>query len=79
RPIFCVCCVAVTLNTPLLSASRADPISAGSIKLEGEELRLRDPADEIAKGIVMVPEDRKEQGLIVGHRIRENIIYANLD
>jgi ribose transport system ATP-binding protein len=67
-------------RTELVRAiSGADPISAGSIKLEGEELRLRDPADAIAKGIVMVPEDRKEQGLIVGHRISENIIYANLD
>lgn len=67
-------------RTELVRAiSGADPISAGSIKLEGEELRLRDPADAIAKGIVMVPEDRKEQGLIVGHRISENIVYANLD
>jgi ribose transport system ATP-binding protein len=67
-------------RTELVRAiSGADPISAGSIKLEGEELKLRDPADAIAKGIVMVPEDRKEQGLVVGHRISENIIYANLD
>ena len=27
----------------------------------------------------MVPEDRKQQGLVVSHRIGENIIYANLD
>ncbi|WP_420882231.1 ATP-binding cassette domain-containing protein [Rhizobium gallicum] len=67
-------------RTELVRAiSGADPISAGSIKLEGDELRLRDPADAIAKGIVMVPEDRKDQGLVVGHRIGENIIYANLD
>ncbi|OCJ09246.1 sugar ABC transporter [Rhizobium sp. AC44/96] len=57
----------------------ADPVSAGSIKLEGVNLKLRDPADAISRGIVMVPEDRKEQGLVVGHRIGENIIYANLD
>ncbi|WP_337270160.1 sugar ABC transporter ATP-binding protein [Oryzifoliimicrobium ureilyticus] len=57
----------------------ADPISAGSIKLEGKALQLRSPADAIAEGIVMVPEDRKDQGLVVGHRIGENIIYANLD
>ena len=67
-------------RTELVRAiSGADPISAGSVRLEGEELKLRDPADAIAKGIVMVPEDRKDQGLIVGHRIGENIIYANLD
>ncbi|MDZ7928521.1 MAG: sugar ABC transporter ATP-binding protein [Agrobacterium sp.] len=67
-------------RTELVRAiSGADPISAGTIKLNGEELKLRSPADAIAKGIVMVPEDRKDQGLIVGHRISENIIYANLD
>jgi ribose transport system ATP-binding protein len=67
-------------RTELVRAiSGADPISAGLIKLEGEELKLRDPADAIAKGIVMVPEDRKEQGLVVAHRISENLVYANLD
>lgn len=67
-------------RTELVRAiSGADPISAGTIKLNGQELKLRSPADAIAKGIVMVPEDRKDQGLIVGHRISENIIYANLD
>jgi ribose transport system ATP-binding protein len=57
----------------------ADPISAGRILLEGKELRLRSPADAISHGIVMVPEDRKLQGLIVSHQIGENLAYANLD
>ncbi|MBB3406255.1 ribose transport system ATP-binding protein [Rhizobium sp. BK316] len=57
----------------------ADPISAGSVRLEGQPLKLRSPADAIARGIVMVPEDRKDQGLVVAHKISENIIYANLD
>ena len=67
-------------RTELVRAiSGADPISGGSITLEGEPLTLRSPADAIAKGIVMVPEDRKDQGLVVAHKISENIIYANLD
>ena len=67
-------------RTELVRAiSGADPVSSGTIKLEGETLKLRSPADAIARGIVMVPEDRKEQGLVVSHRISENIIYANLD
>jgi ribose transport system ATP-binding protein len=67
-------------RTELVRAiSGADPISAGSITLEGEPLKLRSPSDAIAKGIVMVPEDRKDQGLVVAHKISENIIYANLD
>ncbi|MBB3136918.1 ribose transport system ATP-binding protein [Rhizobium pisi] len=67
-------------RTELVRAiSGADPISAGSVRLEGQALKLRSPADAIAKGIVMVPEDRKDQGLVVAHKISENIIYANLD
>lgn len=57
----------------------ADPVKAGTIRLDGQVLKLRDPADAIAKGIVLVPEDRKDQGLVVAHKISENLIYANLD
>ncbi|KQS59355.1 sugar ABC transporter [Rhizobium sp. Leaf371] len=57
----------------------ADPVKAGTIRLNGDVLKLRDPADAIAKGIVLVPEDRKDQGLVVAHKISENLIYANLD
>ena len=67
-------------RTELVRAiSGADPISAGTIKLNGEELKLRSPADAIAKGIVMVPEDRKDQGIVVTHQISENVVYPNLD
>ncbi|CZT36552.1 sugar ABC transporter ATP-binding protein [Rhizobium sp. 9140] len=57
----------------------ADPVKAGTIRLDGRVLKLRDPADAIAMGIVLVPEDRKDQGLVVAHKISENLIYANLD
>lgn len=67
-------------RTELVRAiSGADPLKSGTIHLNGEQLALRSPADAIAKGIVMVPEDRKLQGIVVGHRISENLIYANLD
>jgi ribose transport system ATP-binding protein len=57
----------------------ADPVSDGTIWLNGRELNLTSPADAISEGIAMVPEDRKLQGLIVEHPIGENIVYANLD
>jgi ribose transport system ATP-binding protein len=57
----------------------ADPVSDGTIWLDGRELRLQSPADAIAAGIVMVPEDRKLQGVVMDHPIGENIIYSNLD
>jgi ribose transport system ATP-binding protein len=55
----------------------ADPIAAGKVTLDGTEITPRSPADAIRHGIVLVPEDRKHQGLILTHSIAENIAYAN--
>jgi ribose transport system ATP-binding protein len=67
-------------RTELVRAiSGADPVKSGTVSLDGRALRLRSPADAIAEGIILVPEDRKDQGLVVAHKISENLIYANLD
>jgi ribose transport system ATP-binding protein len=57
----------------------ADPISSGHVLLEGKEITPRKPSDAIRNGIVLVPEDRKLQGLVLDHSIAENIGYANLE
>ena len=49
-----------------------DP-SAGKILLGGEEVRIHSPADAISKGISLVPEDRKGQGLVLGMNCRDNM------
>ncbi len=56
----------------------ADPISTGQIKLLGKDVTPKTPQDSIRNGIVMVPEDRKLQGLILNHNIANNVGYANL-
>ncbi|UVC12192.1 sugar ABC transporter ATP-binding protein (plasmid) [Rhizobium sp. TH2] len=56
----------------------ADPISSGEVFLRGEAVTPRSPMDSIRNGIVLVPEDRKLQGVILDHSIAENIAYANL-
>ncbi|MCV2866514.1 sugar ABC transporter ATP-binding protein [Defluviimonas sp. WL0075] len=55
-----------------------DP-SAGQILLDGEEVRLHSPADAIALGISLVPEDRKGQGLILGMNCRDNMTLPQVD
>ncbi|MCO5732160.1 sugar ABC transporter ATP-binding protein [Rhizobium sp. SSA_523] len=57
----------------------ADPIAAGEVVLNGKVITPRSPRDAIRNGIVLVPEDRKLQGLVLEHSIAENIGYANLD
>jgi D-xylose transport system ATP-binding protein len=54
-------------------------ITGGSIKLEGQALHIRDARDAMHKGISLVPEDRKGQGLVLMQSILKNISLANLD
>ncbi|MCL1835384.1 MAG: sugar ABC transporter ATP-binding protein [Oscillospiraceae bacterium] len=51
----------------------ADPIISGEIKLEGKPVRFKKPKDAIGSGIALCPEDRKDQGLILGRSIRDNV------
>lgn len=55
-----------------------DPAAGGEIRLNGQPLKLRSPRDAIRAGIALVPEDRKQQGLILEMAIRENITLAGL-
>ncbi|MCE2523734.1 MAG: sugar ABC transporter ATP-binding protein [Rhodobacteraceae bacterium] len=57
----------------------ADPISAGKVSLGGKDITPRNPNDAISKGIILVPEDRKLQGLVLIHSIQDNIAYSNFD
>lgn len=50
----------------------ADPITAGSIKMEGQEVVIKKPSDAIKAGIVLVTENRKEEGLVLFHDVVEN-------
>ncbi|MFC2250980.1 sugar ABC transporter ATP-binding protein [Labrys portucalensis] len=55
----------------------ADPVATGSITIDGRPLSPRSPADSLTAGIVLVPEDRKDQGLILEHTIGDNIALGN--
>jgi len=52
-----------------------DRFDQGEVILEGKPLKLRSPADAIRAGIVMVPEDRKGQGLLLTSSSAENIAH----
>jgi len=49
-----------------------DP-SAGQILLNGEEVSIASPIEAIRLGISLVPEDRKDQGLVLGMSCRDNM------
>jgi ribose transport system ATP-binding protein len=57
----------------------ADPIAQGRVILDGRDITPRAPIEAIRNGMVLVPEDRKLQGIVLDHTIADNIGYANLD
>ncbi|MDW8060752.1 MAG: sugar ABC transporter ATP-binding protein [Thermomicrobium sp.] len=50
-----------------------DPIDAGEIRVDGQRVTIRNPQDAVRHGIVLVPEDRKLQALVLILTVRENI------
>lgn len=54
------------------------PRLGGSIEVEGKPLSAAQPRDAIRAGIALVPEDRKQQGLVLEMCIRENVSLPTL-
>ena len=57
----------------------AEPKESGEIILHGKTITIDRPMDAIKAGIVLVPEDRKKDGLCTELSVRENIALPNLD
>jgi ABC-type sugar transport system ATPase subunit len=56
----------------------APPAARGTITLDGREVRIRKPAEAMRRGIGLVPEDRKTQGLVLGMGVGANVSLAAL-
>jgi ribose transport system ATP-binding protein len=56
----------------------ADPIHEGEVLLAGVPIKLRGPRDAIDQGLVMLPEDRRGQGLVMTQNVRENVTLPRL-
>ena len=52
--------------------------SSGRVLLQGREVSIRSPKEAIDFGIGLVPEDRKQQGLVLLMSVGANISLANL-
>lgn len=53
--------------------------SSGELQLESKLLKLRSPSSAIEAGIMLIPEDRKLQGLCLDLAVRTNISITILD
>lgn len=56
----------------------AIPTHSKDVSVNGQVTSLRDPAESLRRGIGLLPESRKTEGLITGFSIRENISLNNL-
>ena len=57
----------------------ADSLDSGSVELDGEPVRLSSPRKAVKHGVVMLPESRKEQGLVLGASIADNVSLPHLE
>lgn len=55
-----------------------DPYDSGKIFMNGKSVTIKNPADAADKRIAFVTEDRKDEGLILGSSIQDNIMLPNL-
>lgn len=64
------------------AVSGIDRATSGTLLLDGRPVRLRTPRQAIRRGVVYVPEDRKETGLVLGLSGFENValpIFARFE
>jgi galactofuranose transport system ATP-binding protein len=53
-----------------------DRAGTGEMRVNGETVEMRHPADAVAYGFAMCPEERKTEGIIAGLSVCENIVLA---
>jgi ribose transport system ATP-binding protein len=48
--------------------------NSGEVVLEGKKIDFQHPADAIQSGLILVPEDRRKTGLVLGGTVRTNVL-----
>lgn len=56
----------------------ADPVDSGTVSVDGQPVQRRSPRKSVQLGISMLPESRKEQGLLMQHSIVDNVVLPHL-
>jgi ribose transport system ATP-binding protein len=56
-----------------------DRVDSGEIHLRGRKVSIDSPRRAIEEGFALIPEDRRAQGLVLEHSVRENLLLPMLD
>jgi ribose transport system ATP-binding protein len=57
----------------------ADPVDSGEVIIEGKPYTSANPIKMVKAGLGLTPENRKIQGLILIHSIKDNLCYASMN
>lgn len=57
----------------------AENPTSGEMLVGGRVVEVRSPKDAIDQGIALVPEDRKQHGLVLSRSVRDNVTLASLN
>jgi ribose transport system ATP-binding protein len=55
-----------------------DKLDSGEVQLHGRRVDVGNPREASAIGIALIPEDRREQGLVLDHSVRDNLLLPLL-
>jgi ribose transport system ATP-binding protein len=55
-----------------------DPIRSGQILVRGNQVNIRNPQDALSSSICLIPEDRRAQGLVLDHTVKDNMLLPLL-
>jgi ribose transport system ATP-binding protein len=55
-----------------------DSVKSGEVLIRGKKADLSSPDRAIAAGLALIPEDRRDQGLVLDHSVRENLLLPLL-
>ena len=56
-----------------------DKITGGTVLVDGKPVSITSPAQALEHGICLIPEDRRQQGLILDHSVTANLALPHLD
>ena len=54
----------------------ADKLDSGKIFINGKQTAIHSPSDAIENGMILIPEDRREQGLFINYSVASNVVAA---
>ncbi|MBP1703399.1 MAG: sugar transporter ATP-binding protein, partial [Chloroflexi bacterium] len=55
-----------------------DPIQSGQVWVKGSQVNIHNPQDALSAGICLIPEDRRAQGLVLDHTVKDNMLLPLL-